>query len=250
MRKSAINNPAKVFLVGAGPGDPRLITVRGAQCIAEADVVLYDYLVDRKLLANVAADTELICLGHHSIGRIMSQEIINARMIESSRQGKVVVRLKCGDPCVFGRSTEEIAALDDAGIAFEIVPGVTAGIAAGSCAQVPLTRAGNASAVAFVTGRQRGDDTLLDYAALASFPGTLVFYMGMKTADDWSASLLKHGKPPDTPVTIVRRCSWDDQETIGCTLATVGQVIQANRLRPPAVIIVGQTSPSFTKEDK
>ncbi|MEA1950614.1 MAG: uroporphyrinogen-III C-methyltransferase [Planctomycetota bacterium] len=164
----------KVYLVGAGPGDPRLITVAGAQRIAEADVVLYDYLVNHELLADVDAGTELICLGHHSTGRIMSQEEINTRMIESARQGKVVVRLKCGDPCVFGRSAEEIAALVDAEIAFEIVPGVTAGIAAGACARVPLTRASDAPAVALVTGWQRGDDTLLDYAALASFPGTLV----------------------------------------------------------------------------
>ena len=242
--------PAKVYLVGAGPGDPRLITVRGAQCIAAADVLLYDYLVNPELLLDVDADTELVCLGHHSTGRVMSQEEINARMIEAARQGKVVVRLKCGDPCIFGHSVEEISALTAAGIAYEIVPGVTVGIAVGACAQIPLTRAGSASAVALVTGRQRGDDALLDYAALASFPGTLVFYMGMKTAGDWSSRLIEQGKSPDTPVVIVRRCSWEDQETICCTLETVGRVIEENRLRPPAVIVVGQTISSFAKEER
>jgi uroporphyrinogen III methyltransferase/synthase len=231
-----------VYLVGAGPGDPGLITLRGCQCLARADVVLYDYLVNPLILEHTRADAQRICLGRHGHGRIASQAEINAQMIELARQGRTVVRLKGGDPAIFAHAAEELAALDEAGIGYEIVPGITSALAVGSYAGIPLTQGHVASAVALVTGQQRddGDEVpQLDYAALAAFPGTLVFYMGITTAEHWTAALILAGKSPKTPAAIVRRCSWPDQEVISCTLGTVATEIQARRMRPPAVIIVG-----------
>jgi uroporphyrinogen III methyltransferase/synthase len=160
-------------------------------------------------------------------------------MIAAARAGRVVVRLKGGDPDVFGRGADEIEALTAAGIPFEVVPGVTAALAAAGYAGIPITHGKHASAVALVTGHERTGHAPLDYAALAGFPGTLVFYMGIASAAEWSGTLIEHGKPADTPVAIVRRCTWPDQETIHCTLADVAEVIARRKLRPPAVIVVG-----------
>ena len=231
-----------VYLVGSGPGDPGLITLRGCQCLARADVVLYDYLVNPLILEHVARDAQRICLGRHGHGRIASQEEINAQMVALAREGRTVVRLKGGDPAIFAHAAEELAALDEAGIRYEIVPGITSALAVGSYAGIPLTQGHVASAVALVTGQQRddgGEVPLLDYATLASFPGTLVFYMGVTTAEHWTAALILAGKSPKTPAVIVRRCSWPDQEVIPCTLGTVASEIHVRRLRPPAVIVIG-----------
>ncbi len=179
----------KVYLVGAGPGDPGLLTVRGAQCLREADVVLYDYLAAPELLSHTRPGAELICLGRHGHGRLMSPADTSEAMIRHALHGRVVVRLKGGDPAIFARLAEELAALESAGVPYEIVPGVTAAAAASSHAGVPLTDRDEASCVAFVTGRECGDKRpaeSLDYAALAKFPGTLVFYMGITTAPHWS----------------------------------------------------------------
>jgi uroporphyrinogen III methyltransferase/synthase len=231
---------AKVYLVGAGPGDPGLITVRGSRCLAEADTVLYDYLVNPEILQVVAGTCELVSLGHEHGGRGMTQKEVIDRMIVAAQAGKRVVRLKSGDPNLFGRAAEEIAALQAAGLEYEIIPGVTAALAAASHAGIPLTNRDSASAVAFVTGHQRADQVTpdLDYAALARFPGTLVFYMGMTTARYWSQALMENGRPSDAPVSIVRRASWPEQQVYRCTLATVADTIKQLRLRPPAVIIV------------
>ena len=166
----------KVYLVGAGPGDPGLITVRGSQCLAEADVVLYDYLVNPETLKVVRGECELVSLGHEHGGRGMTQQEVNDRMIAAAQAGKRVVRLKSGDPTLFGRAAEELAALAAADIEYEVIPGVTAALAAASHAGVPLTHRDYASAVALVTGHRRSDQEApeLDYAALAHFPGTLV----------------------------------------------------------------------------
>jgi uroporphyrinogen III methyltransferase/synthase len=231
----------KVFLVGSGPGDPGLITLRGCQCLAVADVVLYDYLVNPQILTHARPTAELVCLGRHGRDRIMPQAEIDAELARLAREGRTVVRLKGGDPAVFAHVAEETAALDSAQIPYEIVPGITAALAVGSCAGIPLTQGGTASAVALVTAQQReGNDSLgLDYSALAAFPGTLIFYMGVTTASHWSAALVLAGKSPHTPAAIVRRCSWPDQETIRCTLGTVAREIEMRRLRPPALVVVG-----------
>ncbi|MCC6124427.1 MAG: uroporphyrinogen-III C-methyltransferase [Pirellulales bacterium] len=232
----------KVYFVGAGPGDPGLITLRGVECLRMADLVLHDYLVNRELLDHAPPSAEKVCLGHHHTGREYSQEEVNAQMIAAARAGKSVVRLKGGDPLVFGRAAEETAALAAAGIAYEIVPGVTAAIAAAGYAEIPITSGQQASAVAFITGHERSAKAgeRLDYAALADFPGTLVFYMGIRSADRWSQALLARGKPPQTPAAIVRRCSWPDQEVVRCTLGDIAEVVETRGIRPPAVIVVGE----------
>jgi uroporphyrinogen III methyltransferase/synthase len=162
-------------------------------------------------------------------------------MIQAARQGKTVVRLKGGDPDVFGRGAEETEALATAGIPYETVPGVTAALAAAAYAGIPLTHGNHSSAVALVTARERSAKSAppLDYGALADFPGTLVFYMGVTSAEGWSRALLERGKPADTPVMIVRRATRTDQATYRATLGTVAEVIARHRLRPPAVIVVG-----------
>jgi uroporphyrinogen III methyltransferase / synthase len=238
------NKPGKVFLVGAGPGDPELITVRGQRTLAIADLVLYDYLVNSELLKHARAEAELVSLGHSHGGRGLTQEEVNRRMIAAARDGRMVVRLKSGDPCLFGRGAEELDALTAAGISYEVVPGVTAALAAASHAGISLTHREYASAVALVTGHQRSDrePLELDYDALARFPGTLVFYMGMTTAKQWSMALIRGGKPADTPVAIVRRATWPDQQVFRCTLGNVAEVIEQGPLRPPAVIIVGDVA--------
>jgi uroporphyrinogen III methyltransferase/synthase len=233
----------KVYLVGAGPGDPRLLTLRGAECLAEADLVLYDYLVNPATLGHAPSSAELVSLGHPHGGRGMCQEEVNRRMIAAARQGKTVVRLKSGDPHLFGRGAEETELLRAAGIACEVVPGVTAAMAAASHAGVPLTHRDRASAVALVTGHLRTDKSTgpeLDYAALGRFPGTLVFYMGMTSAAQWSAALVRGGRSPETPVAIVRRATWPDQEVVRSTLGDLAAVIRQRNLRPPAVIVVGE----------
>lgn len=232
----------KVYLVGAGPGDPGLITVRGAECLRAADVVLYDYLAGPELLHSTRPGAELVSLGRHGHGKLVPQIEINERLVREARAGRIVVRLKGGDPAVFARLAEEIAALEAAGVDYEIVPGVTAAQAASSHAGIPLTDRDDSSCVAFVTGQERGDkssDESIDYAALANFPGTLVFYMGLTTAPKWSQQLITHGKSAYTPVAIVRRCTFADQQTIFTTLGGVEEHLGPGKLRPPAVVIVG-----------
>ncbi len=194
------STPGKVYLVGAGPGDPGLLTVRGAQCLARAELVLYDYLVNPQTLVHARPSAERVCLGRHGQGRILSQQEVNERMIAAARAGQHVVRLKAGDPLVFAHATEECAALLAARIPFEIVPGVTTALAAAAYAGVPVTGRQLASAVALVTGHEENDkDATVDYAALARFPGTLVFYMGVTTVDHWTAGLLRQDCPPRRP---------------------------------------------------
>lgn len=240
----ASRTTGRVYLVGAGPGDPGLITWRGVQCLARADAVLYDYLANPTLLAHAPATAEQVCLGRHGRERIWSQEEINERLVQLARQGKRVVRLKGGDPALFGRLSEEVAALEAAGVAYEIVPGITAAFAAGSYAGVPLTERGVASAVALVTGHEQDEKEFaaIDFAGLAVFPGTLVVYMGVTTAAEWTGALVDAGKPADTPAAIVRRCTWPDQQIIHCTLGAVAQCIAQAKLRPPVVTIVGEVA--------
>src|SRR5262245_27247971 len=174
--------PGIVYLVGAGPGDPGLITTRALELIVAADVIVHDRLIPRDALAAARPDAELLYVGKEPGDASVPQEGIEELLIERARQGKLVVRLKGGDPFVFGRGGEEAEALAAADIPFEVVPGVTAGIAAPSYAGIPVTHRDDASAVAFVTGHENPakEDSGLDYEALAGFPGTLVFYMGVK----------------------------------------------------------------------
>jgi uroporphyrinogen III methyltransferase/synthase len=245
MSESPVPKRGKVFLVGAGPGDPGLITLRGVECLSRADVVLFDYLANSQLLSHAPATAERICLGRHGKSRIWSQEEINARLVALAREGKTVVRLKGGDPAIFARGAEEALELARQGIEFEIVPGITAALAAGSCAGIPVTHRELASAVALVTGHEESGKewSNLDYEALAKFPGTLVFYMGVTTAQSWTAALISHGKPASTPCAIVRRCSFPDQEKWTCTLGDVASLLGSHgKIRPPVIVIVGEVT--------
>ncbi len=229
-----------VYLVGAGPGDPGLITLRGVELLRRADTIVYDYLVNPLILAHTRADADRTCLGRHGHGRILTQDEVNHRIIEAADAGKIVVRLKAGDPTIFARAAEEIEALAAANVPYEIVPGITAMAAVPSYAGIPVTHRDYASAVALVTGHEQEGETKLDYTALAAFPGTLVFYMGVTSAPQWSAALISAGKSSDTPAVIVRRCSWTDQQIFDCTVGTVAETIAAERLRPPVMVLVGE----------
>lgn len=246
MSSPDITRPARgyAYLVGAGPGDPGLITLRGVECLRRADVVIYDALVNPRLLEHCAPEAERISLGRHGTGRLVPQAEVNQMLVEKCLSGLRVVRLKGGDPAVFARITEELQVLAAAGIPVEIVPGITTALAAGSYAGVHLTSRDGAAAVALVTGHEREDKAVssLDYPALARFPGTLVFYMGITTVEHWSGELLAAGKPAATPVAIVRRCSWPDQKVYRSTLGTITETLQQLRLRPPALVIVGEAA--------
>ena len=235
------NTPGTVYLVGAGPGDPGLLPIRAVECLGRADLVLYDYLVDPAALEHVSPAAQLVCLGHHSSGRALSQDEIVARMLEGAKEGKTVVRLKGGDPSIFGRGPDEIGPLRDAKIPFEIVPGITAGIAAAAYCEIPVTHHLDASAVALITGQERHAkaESSLDYHALARFPGTLVFYMGVRRSEIWSQALIREGKPPETPVAIVRWCTRPQQRMVRCTLETVAEVVASQEFRPPSLFVVG-----------
>ena len=240
MTSPPTDNPGTVYLVGAGPGDPGLITLRGVECLALADVVLYDYLVNPVLVEHASHSAVLVRLGDPDVGRAHAPDDITARMIDEARSGRTVVRLKSGDPSVFGRGADEADALRKAGIPYEIVPGVTAGLAVAAYCEIPITHHQDASAVALVTGteRQQKVESSLD-RGLAEFPGTLIFYMGVGKAASWSEALLEQGKAPETPVAIVRWCSRAEQETVRCTLGTVTDVVERRGIRPPAVFVVG-----------
>ena len=232
----------RVSLIGAGPGDPGLLTLRGAELLARSDVVLYDGLSNPTILRHARPTAVQICVGKHGQSRIWRQSEIIDEILRHARAGRRVARLKGGDPAVFARTAEEVEALHAAGIAYEIVPGITAALAAGSYAGIPVTHRGLASAVALVTGHEEPGkpESSLDWDALARFPGTLVVYMGVTTAESWTASLLAAGKPAQAPAAIVRRCSLPDQRVIRCRLDEVArQLTPASKLRPPVIVIVG-----------
>jgi len=229
-------------MVGAGPGDPGLITVRAVQCLQQADLVLYDYLANPTLVDYAPEGAELVRLGRHDQGRSLTPDEITDVMVKAALEGRNVVRLKGGDASIFARGGDEADACRAEGIPFEIVPGITSGLATAAYAEIPLTHHEEASAVALVTGHERDDkgEANLDYKALAAFPGTLVFYMGVKWAGRWSGALMEHGKSPDTPVAVVQWCSRARQQTCKCTLGTVAQVIGEKGLRPPSLFVVGK----------
>ena len=228
-----------VYLVGAGPGDPGLITQRALELIARADVILYDRLVPAGALDGARSDAELRYVGKSPGAESVSQDEINALLVEHGRAGKTVVRLKGGDPFVFGRGGEEAEALAAAGVAYEVVPGVTAGVAAPAYAGIPVTHRDEASAVAFVTGHEdpRKDESALDWHALAGFPGTLVLYMGVGRLSEIAARLIEAGRPADEPAAVVERGTMPGQRTLTAPLAEIADI--AADASPPAVILIG-----------
>jgi uroporphyrinogen III methyltransferase/synthase len=230
-----------VYLVGAGPGDPGLMTRRSLELIASADAILYDRLIPSGALSGARPDAELRYVGKEPGAPAMEQDEINALLVELARGGRRVVRLKGGDPFVFGRGGEEAEALSAAGVAFEIVPGVTAGVAAPAYAGVPVTHRDAASAVAFVTGHEdpAKDGSALDWEALARFPGTLVFYMGVKNLPQIAERLGAAGRPADEPAVVVARGTLPGQHAVGGTLADIAQRVAEAGIRPPAITLVG-----------
>lgn len=232
----------KVYLVGAGPGDPKLLTLRGKECLEQADVVLYDYLANPLVLSHAPDQAERVYVGRRGKGKYPAQDEINRLLIERARAGKVVVRLKGGDPFVFGRGGEEAEALASEGIEFEVVPGVTAAVAAPAYAGIPVTHRTLASTLTIVTGHEDPDKptTALEWPKLAASHGTLVFLMGMKNLPAIVTNLMAEGRPSSTPVAIIRWGTRPSQQTVVGTLADIVEKTKAAKLEPPAVIVVGE----------
>jgi uroporphyrinogen III methyltransferase / synthase len=234
----------RVYLVGAGPGDPGLLTARALELIARADVILYDRLIPPEALEGARGDAELLFVGKQGGGESVPQEQTEALMVRRAQEGRTVLRLKGGDPFVFGRGGEEGLTLREAGISFEVVPGITAGVAAAAYAGIPVTHRGLATGVALITGHTRadapdGEESDLDWKALAAFPGTLVFYMGVRQLQHIAASLIDAGRAPSEPVAIVERGTLPDQRAVLGTLATIAARAHEAGVRPPSITIVG-----------
>ncbi len=236
-----MNKPI-VYLIGAGPGDPGLITVRGKSCLERSDVVLYDYLANHRLLEYAPPHAELIYAGKVGGAHNREQGQINELIVAKAREGKVVARLKGGDPFVFGRGGEECEALVEASIPFEIVPGVTAGIGAAAYAGIPLTHRDVTTSVAFVTGHEHPDkgNSEIDWEKLSLGSGTVVFYMGVRNLTQITANLIHHGRSPETPVALIRWGTRPEQEVLTGTLADIAGKARKVSFKPPAITIVGE----------
>jgi len=231
-----------VHLVGAGPGDPGLITLRGKECISLADVVVYDYLACEQLLAYARPGAELIYAGKIGGRHNHEQWQINDLLVEKALSGKIVTRLKGGDPFIFGRGGEECEALVSAGIPFEIVPGVTAGIGAAAYAGIPLTHRHITTSVAFVTGHEdpEKESSVIDWERLSLGSGTIVFYMGVKNLPQITGSLMEHGRSPETPVALIRWGTRPEQQILTGTLADIAELARKAAFKAPAITIVGE----------
>lgn len=231
----------KVYLVGAGPGDPGLITLKGKACIEKADTVIYDYLASTELLRHADDRAELIYVGKRGGDHTLSQQEINALIVEKARKGMVVTRLKGGDPFIFGRGGEEAEELTKAGVAFEVVPGISSAIAAPAYAGIPLTHREFTSTLAFVTGHEdpTKSTSSIDWKSLADGMGTIVFLMGVKNLPNIVRNLIDNGKPPETPVALVRWGTTSRQMTVTGTLETIAERVETAGLKPPSIIVVG-----------
>jgi uroporphyrinogen III methyltransferase/synthase len=220
------------------------MTARSLELISSADTIFYDRLIPPGALSGARPDAELVYVGKQPGVPSVPQEEIGERLVEAARAGRGVVRLKGGDPFVFGRGGEEGEALREAGIEFEVVPGVTAGVAATAYAGIPVTHRSDASAVAFVTGHEdpEKEESALDWAALAVFPGTLVFYMGVKRLGQNAAALIEAGRSADEPAAAIERGTWPGQRTVEATLGTIAEAVAREEVRAPALIVVGEVA--------
>jgi len=234
----------KVYLVGAGPGDPDLITVKAVECLKQAAVVIYDFLAAPKQLKHVREDAEIIYVGKKGGDHTLAQDKINELLVAKAKQGHSVVRLKGGDPFIFGRGGEEAEVLVKAEIPFEIVPGVTSAVAAPAYAGIPLTHREYTSSVAFVTGHEdpTKEHSSIDWSNLATGVGTLVFLMGVKNLPGITERLMAAGRDPKTPVAVVRWGTTPQQTTIKGTIDTIVEQVEAAALKPPAIIVVGEVT--------
>lgn len=231
----------KVYIVGAGPGDPDLITVKGLRAIKEADVILYDRLINKQLLTYAKPDAELIFVGKLPNYHGVIQDRINTLLVEHGKKEKVVTRLKGGDPFVFGRGAEEAEVLAEAGVPFEIVPGITSGIAAPAYAGIPVTHRDHSSSFAIVTGHMReGKDDSIKWESLATGIDTLAIYMGVGNLPYICKQLIKHGKPADTPIALIHWGTTDVQKTVTGTLDTIVEMVQQEKVENPSMIVIGE----------
>lgn len=239
--KSAPTSPGIVYLVGAGPGDPGLLTLRAKECIEIADVIVYDYLSNAEFLRMARADSERIYAGKKAKDHTLTQDEINALIVAKAKEGKIVTRLKGGDPVLFGRGAEEAAELAAAGIRYEIVPGVSSSIAGPIYAGIPVTHRSHASQLTIFTGHEdpTKPESSLDYAHLAKTPGTRVMLMGVERMMEITQELIKHGASAETPVALVRWATRGNQQTLVGTLGTIAEQVKASGFKAPAVCVIG-----------
>jgi len=242
-KKGASVTQGKVYLVGAGPGDPALLTLRGRDVIARAQVLVYDHLVSSGVLSWARADAEMVYVGKQAGRHSLPQEQINELLVREAQAGKCVVRLKGGDPFVFGRGGEEAEVLVAANVLFEVVPGVTAGVGAAAYAGIPVTHRDWASDVAFITGHEdasRPGPSQVDWQALGRWQGTLVFYMGVKNLPHIAKRLMDQGMAPDRPAAIIEWGTTARQRTVTGTLQTLAPLAQQAQIKPPSLVVVGE----------
>jgi len=240
-----------VYLVGAGPGRADLITVRGAEVLGMADCVIYDKLANPALLKFARKDVEIIHVPKRIGTGSCTQDQINRMLVENASAGKIVVRLKGGDPCIFGRASEELAALTQAGIGFEIVPGVTAGVAVASYAGVMLTDRDTSSQVAFITGQESPgkEETGIDWNLLAKFNGTIVFYMGIGHLQSIAQRLIEEGRNADTPAAVIAETTLPTQRIVRAPLGKIHEECERRKIKPPAIVVVGDVAAGDTRFD-
>lgn len=238
----ALQKRGRVYLVGAGPGDPGLLTLKGKACLSKADVVVYDSLANRAFLSYADPGTELIYVGKKGGCHTMTQEEINTLIVEKAKKGKTVVRLKGGDPFIFGRGGEEAQELVRAGMEFEVVPGITSAIAVPAYAGIPLTHRDFTATVAFITGHEdpTKEKSNIAWEKIATGAGTLVFLMGVANLPHIVDNLVSHGRSPQTPVAVIRRGTVTGQRTVVGVLGNISDLAREKGVKPPAVIVVGE----------
>jgi len=245
------NKTGKVIIAGAGPGDPGMLTLRAKKAIESADVLIYDYLANPEFLGYAPAAAEKIYVGKKGGDHTMKQPDINRLLVEKAREGHVVVRLKGGDPLIFGRGSEEAEHLRENGVPFEIVPGIPAAIGSAATAGIPLTDRRHTSTLAFVTGHEdpTKPGSSIKWEHLAKSAGTIVFYMGVKNLPDIAAKLVEYGRPAETPVGIIRWGTTPKQLVVRGTLENIARVAEENKISPPSLIVVGGVNELYEKLD-
>lgn len=234
-------NYGKVYLVGSGPGDPELLTLKARRLIDNAEVIVYDQLPGKAILDSMPASVEKIDVGKYAGNHTMTQAEINEVLVQKAKEGKLVVRLKGGDPYVFGRGGEEAEVLVAEGIEFEVVPGITSAIAVPAYAGIPVTHRESTSMVTFITGHEdpTKEESGLDWETLAKFGGTLVILMGVKMLGRNAEELMKHGKASDTPVAVIERGTRADQRVTVGTLANIASLAEERKVKAPAITVIG-----------
>jgi uroporphyrinogen III methyltransferase/synthase len=239
MKKDSLG---KVFLVGAGPGDPGLLTIKGKECLRKADVVIYDFLANPSFLDHAPMEAERIYVGKKGGDHTMTQQEINGLMVQRARKGLTVIRLKGGDPFLFGRGGEEAQELHSAGVPFEVVPGVTSALSVPACAGIPLSHRDYASSVALVTGHEDStkEESNIRWDRLSTGAGTLVFLMGVKNLASIAHNLMKYGRSPETPVAIIQRGTLPEQKTTTGLLGEIAEKALTEKVKPPAIVVVGE----------